>query len=127
MSRVALTDELQRELVALLELGLPVERACTAVGIGESTFRAWRSRRGARFTAFRDATDAARAKGEATLVRKITAQTGKSWRAAAWLLESAYGWGRGGTRGERSADAGDTFADPLAGIIDLNARRRDRA
>ncbi len=121
-ARVRLTPQLQMELVALLELGLPVERACDAAGIAAVTYRAWRSRSGAQYNEFRRETDAARARGEAQLVGRIVAQTSKSWRAAAWLLQNAYGWS---AKVQEPAPT-ERDADPLADVIDMNRRRRER-
>jgi len=116
-----LSVDVQRELTALLELGVPVAAACAAVGIGESTFRAWRAGKSPQHKAFRVETDKARALGEVTLVKRIQQQSARSWRAAVWLLENEYGWARAGSGLATGSE--QESADPLAEIIDLAARR----
>jgi hypothetical protein len=91
------------------------------VGIGESTFRAWRAGKSPQHKAFRIETDKARALGEITLVKSIRAQATKSWRAAAYLLEHEYSWAKAGSG--RATDLEQEPADPLAEIIDLAGRR----
>ena len=116
-----LSWDVQREMVTLLGLGVPVATACSAVGIGESTFRAWRAGKSPQHKAFRVETDKARALGEVTLVKRIQQQSARSWRAAVWLLENEYGWARAGSGLATGSE--QESADPLAEIIDLAARR----
>ena len=110
-----LTEERQGELCRYLRDGNAISTACALVGIGESTYHAWRERGTAElervkeghvncrvrkderpFVEFLEATTRARAKGEQQHVKNIVTKSEEDWRASAWFLERSRPerWGK---------------------------------
>lgn len=106
--RSKLSADVQNKVCAAQRSGLHVENAVEVAGIAHSTFHAWLAlghpdgdepgnephRRFAR------AVDQARGQGDALRRSRVAAAAVTDWRAAAWMLETAYPerWGRPGRR-----------------------------
>ncbi len=86
-----LTPETQARYCESLRLGSTRDLAARAAGLGPSTVRAWFKRKGAVFTAFREAVEKAEAECVDHCLQKIrqASESGK-WQASAWLLERRY-------------------------------------
>lgn len=128
-----LTEDAQRTICRLIEVGNTVEVAADAAGIGEETFYGW-MRRGERsgkanapHREFRAAIEQARATAEATMVTRIAkAAANGSWQAAAWLLErrAPERWAKGREGKNDDGDEAERPKNPAAAIRDDLAQRR---
>ena len=90
-----LTGGVHRRLVEALGRCAPYSLACKYAGIAESTFRNWRQaaregRAGPEVLALLADCEKAEAEADLSLLDRIGAATGKSWQAAAWLLERRH-------------------------------------
>jgi transposase len=101
MAKLKLTADLTEQITKLISEGNYVEVACSAVGIGKTTFYRWLeagdSAQSGIFRDFWNAIKKAEAEAETkyTGVIKDAANTG-NWTAAAWWLERRYPerWGK---------------------------------
>lgn len=103
-----LDAEAANAIVAILQKGLPIDDACAAAGISDTTFQRW-MRKGeaalkarnpkpeaAQFREFCTAVKKARSMGKVSNLQIIenaargTGTTPGSWQAAAWLLERMF-------------------------------------
>lgn len=99
--RPKLTPDLLTEFVKLLGEGNYVYIVCKAVGIGKTSYHAWRTKGQAAtsgiYREFYEQTEQATAKAEGNYlgIIKDAAKSG-TWQAAAWYLERRYPerWGR---------------------------------
>lgn len=136
------TDEVADRILQMLRAGNYVDVACSAAGVGRSTFYDWQERGDPEgtdpadqpFREFRERVDKARAEGEARNVALVAKAATRSWQAAAWLLERQYPdrWGRPSMRQEKpdgnsdNDDAKGSPEDPFAFADELAERRRVR-
>ena len=133
MRPTKLTPEIQSQIVEFVRRATPIETAAQAVGITSRTFERWMvrglsdERKDAPYRAFREAVESARADCEATLVgRIVNAANGKSWLAAAWLLERGFDWKKPIERKNADSEPAQKTPDPFAEADEL-AKRRVRA
>lgn len=87
------TARIGRELVALVESGLPLRTAAGRCGIGRRTVYEWleRGRRGLKpFARFVREFERAQAVCEGNVIMEIVAAAEKDWRAGAWWLERRF-------------------------------------
>src|SRR5215213_3225928 len=91
-----LTDDVSEKITLVVRHGGSIEAGAAAAGVTLRTVRSWMARgqrsgaREAPYRAFREAVQRAQAEQEADLVASVTRAAGKSWRAAAWLLERRW-------------------------------------
>ena len=100
-----LTVERKKTLITNIELGLNLEQACKASGVGYSTFREWMrvaegthplrspkpgSAEHKMYTEFSEEINIAIANSELKLLQKIDKQVSTDWRAGAWILERRF-------------------------------------
>jgi hypothetical protein len=129
-----LTPDVQTKIVAALKAGAYFDDAIAYAGVGKSTAYHWLKRgepgttvRGdARYRAFREAVEQARASArvEAVLVIKQAARAGQ-WQASAWFLERTEPgkWGRK----DRVTLEGDGTKPLLVAVRDEHAEQVSRS
>ena len=86
-----------KEICNGISIGLTVNDACRAAGIGAYTLYKWqeKAKNDPDLDFFEEAIEEARAKGERMLAGRIVGHSEKDWRAAAWILERRHNerWG----------------------------------
>jgi hypothetical protein len=78
-----LTPEVEKELLQLIQAGVPKDEAAAAVGVHRATFYRWQADN----ATFATAVEKAFGRCVATKVLRIRKAEDDSWQAAAWWLE----------------------------------------
>jgi transposase-like protein len=89
--RVKLDDELQKNAVDLISIGVPESAVCDAVGISEQTFYRWmrygEQGKSPAYRSFFEAIKKGRARAISMRVSRIYKAGKEQWTANAWWLE----------------------------------------
>jgi hypothetical protein len=124
--KLKLTRGLIREICTLIKNGNFAEVACSACGIGKTTFYRWlqlgEEDRAGIYREFRDALEVASAKAEVAAIETLLAQ--KSPDQIKWFLERRYSgrWARKEPRGQ----ALDTEKEKAIGVMIMCAEDVDK-
>ena len=86
----SLTPEIQKAICEAIRHGATYQAAAEASGVAYETFNNWRKDTRPKFLKFFNAVTAANADAQLDLLAKISNQSDKDWRAAAWILERRF-------------------------------------